>query len=260
MKQTMTTTSKETWAYLRISTEGQEEGNGLDVQRQHIAAYAAATGVSVDRWLCDVQSGAKEEREGLGELREGVATGTVGTVLVYRLDRLARDAYLAEGLYRELSAKATITSVTESIGDGITGTLMRQIIQAFAEYERAVIAARLKGGRKSAARNRGTFSGGPGVLGYRPVGSKTDPGKGTLSPIAEEAEAVRLIFAMREQGKTLQAIADALNDAGYLTVRGNSFTTVQVHRVLNREAFYRSETVLVRSHGSTIAAHEPILE
>lgn len=246
-------------AYLRVSTDRQEEGNGLDVQRQHIAAYVAANGLTVDRWLQDVDSGAKEDREGLTELRELVAGGCVAQVLVYRIDRLARDSFLAEGLHREFSKTAKVVSVSESFGEGFTGNLMRQIIQAFAEYERAVIASRLKSGRRASAKKNGTFSGGFGVMGYRPSGSRTEPGKGNLVMVEEEAQAVRLVFELREQGRTLQQIADELNSLGCRTMKGKAFTPTQVHRILDREAFYRGQAVLARSYESEVGAHKAVL-
>lgn len=249
----------EVWAYLRVSTDGQELGTGLDVQRQHIAAYAAAQGLTVDRYVQDVESGAKENRPALGELREAVASGNVRAVLVYRLDRFARDLLLAEALHRELSARCTVTSVSEAFGEGFTGNLMRQIVAAFAEYERAVIATRLKGGRKESARQKGTFSGGPGVLGYRPVGSKANPGKGELKVVEGEAEAVRAVFELRGEGLTLQAVADALNARGHRTVKGAAFGPVQVSRILARESFYRGQGVLVRAYESGAGAHVAIL-
>ena len=229
-------------------------------RRQHIAAWSAANGVSVDRYVQDVESGAKSQRAGLDELRAAVGAGRVGRVLVYRLDRLARDLFLAEGLHRELSAHCAVVSVSEAFGEGFTGNLMRQIVAAFAEYERAVIATRLKGGRKETARKNGTFSGGPGVMGYRPVGSKENPGKGQLQVIEGEAAAVRQVFELRAEGLTLQAIADTVNGNGFLTVKGAKFGPVQVSRILNREAFYRGAGVLVRGYDAANGAHVPILE
>lgn len=118
--------------YLRVSTAGQEDGNGLDVQRQHILAYAAVEGIQIDQWFQDVESGAKEDRTGLADLREAVRAGQVGRVLVYRMDCLAREAHLAEQLYRELFGKARVVS-PESLGEGFTGDLMPRILGAFAD-------------------------------------------------------------------------------------------------------------------------------
>jgi DNA invertase Pin-like site-specific DNA recombinase len=246
--------------YLRVSTDGQEDGNGLDVQRQHIVAYAAVQGIQIDQWFQDVESGAKEDRPGLAALREAVRAGKVGRVLVYRMDRLAREALLAEQLYRKLSPKARVVSVSESLGEGFTGDLMRRILAAFADYERAVIATRTKTGRRESVRKNGTFAGGHGVLGYRPEGQRGNPGKGTLRLIEQEAEAIRLIFAMRDQGTTLQKIAGELNAQGFRTKAGVEFSHVQVLRVLNREAFYRGQGVITRSvEGGALGAHSAII-
>ena len=246
--------------YLRISTDGQEDGNGLDVQRQHIVAYAAVQGIQIDQWFQDVESGAKEDRPGLAAMREAVSAGKVGRVLVYRMDRLAREALLAEQLYRELSSKARVVSVSESLGEGFTGDLMRRILAAFADYERAVIATRTKTGRRESVRKNGTFAGGHGVLGYRPEGQRGNPGKGALKVIEREAEAVRLIFTLRDQGITLQKIAGELNVQGFRTKAGAEFSHVQVLRVLNREAFYRGQDVITRSvEGGASGAHSAIL-
>jgi len=258
-KGTGITQGGEVWAYLRISTDGQEAGNGLDVQRQHIAAWAAANGVTVDRYVQDIESGAKSERAGLDELRAATSAGRVSRVLVYRLDRLARDVVLSESLYRELSARSAVVSVSESFGEGFTGALMRQIIAAFAEYERAVIAGRLKGGRRESARNKGTFSGGPGVLGYRPVGSRVNRGYGALEVVDREADAVRTAFELRGQGLTLQAVADELNAQGFQTKQGARFAPVHISRILARESFYSSTGVLARSYDATSGAHTAIL-
>lgn len=249
----------EIWAYVRVSTDGQESGTGLDVQRQHIAAFAAANGLAVTRWVQDVESGAKSVRPGLDELRAAVQTGRVGKVLVYRLDRLARDLLLAEQLHRELSVLCAVVSVSEAFGEGFTGNLMRQIVAAFAEYERAVIATRLKGGRRERARQNGTYSGGGGVLGYRPAGTKKNPGKGALVMVDAEAGAIRDCFRLRSEGLSLRLIAEELNRKGFRTLKGSQFGPVQVSRVLARESFYAGAGVLVCSYECGKGAHDPIL-
>ena len=133
-------------------------------------------------------------------------------------------------------------------------------LAAFAEYERAVIATRTKTGRRESVRKNGNFAGGHGVLGYRPEGQRGNPGKGALKVIEREAEAVRLIFAMRDQGITLQKIAGELNAQGFRTKAGAEFSHVQVSRVLNRETFYRGQGVITRSvEGGVLGAHLPVL-
>lgn len=249
-----------TAGYLRVSTDSQEDGYGLDVQRQHVVAYAAVQGMHVDEWFQDVESGAKEERPGLAALREAVRAGKVDRVLVYRLDRLAREALLAEQLYRELSGKARVVSVSETLAEGFTGDLMRRILAAFADYERAVIATRTKTGRRESVKKNGTYAGGQGVLGYRPVGRKGSPGQGALAVVEQEAEAVREIFRLREMGLSLKQIAACLNEMGLRTHSGAEFGHVQVLRVLRRRDFYEGRRVITRSIPDAGAAHMPIVQ
>ena len=72
-----------------------------------------------------MELGAKEDQPVLVAVREAVRAGKVGRGLVYRMDRLASEALLAEQLYRELSSRARVVSVSESLGEGFTGDLMR---------------------------------------------------------------------------------------------------------------------------------------
>ena len=96
--------------------------------------------------------------------------------------------------------------------------------------------------------------------GIVPEGQRGNPGKGALKVIEREAEAVQLIYTLRDQGITLQKIAGELNAQGFRTKAGAEFSHVQVLRVLNREAFYRGQGVLTRSiEGVELGAHCPTL-
>lgn len=246
-KETPTVSPRTVVAYVRVSTDQQEEdGHGLDVQRQTIAAYAAANKAIVGEWIEDVISGAKDERPGLDRIRRMAAEGTLEAMLVYKLDRLARDTRIALNVEHELRlAGAKVVSVSEFLGEGPMGDMMRTILFAFATFERSQIAARTKAGRRTAVQKKGTFAGGRGVYGYRPVGKRGDPGGGQLEIDPKEAEAVRYVFD--QHGKSYQRVADELNAQGYRTFEGSAFTRTHVYRILQRELFYRGTGVLTRS-------------
>jgi DNA invertase Pin-like site-specific DNA recombinase len=136
---------------------------------------------------------------------------------------------------------------------------MRQILQSFAQYERAVIALRTKTGRRSAVEKQGTYSGGRGCMGYRPVGKRGQGGKGALQVVEAEAEAVRMVFDAKRSGLSLRKIAAKLTAAGYTTFAGCQFDAKAVKRILDREDFYRG-SVLTRSSVDAVGgAHVPIL-
>lgn len=252
-------------AYVRVSTEGQAEETGLESQRHAIIAYAAANRIEIDLWLQDVDSGAKEHRRGLVELRERAAAGGVSQLLVYRMDRLARDVLLGETLIRELQrAGVRVVSVNEAmLDDSLMGQLMRSILMAFAQYERSVIALRTKAARRLKVSELGSYHGGGVPYGYRPAGTKRDPGHGELVVDEQAAEAVRLAFDLREQGRTMAEIAESLNREGYRTAKGAVFGPTQVMRILRRREVYAglaTTTPSIELQDGVKPRHTPILE
>jgi site-specific DNA recombinase len=255
-----------TLAYIRISTEGQEDGTGLDVQQKQIIAYAAASGITVDGWHQDIESGAKAIRPGLDALRAAIATGNVGTVLVYRLDRIARDVLIAETLYREWSAAGVkVISVSEAmLDDSLSGRLLRTILAAFSEYERSVIALRTSSGRKHRVATQGTFHGGGVPYGYRAVGNRRSPGHGVLQVDERQAAAVRMAFRLYDGTQLkLAEIAEQLNASGHRTAQGAKFGAKQVQRIIQRRKTYQGlapTTPSLALNAGVMPMHPPILE
>jgi DNA invertase Pin-like site-specific DNA recombinase len=90
-------------AYLRVSTNGQaEEGQGLDVQRDTIKRWAQANGHRIVKTLTDPAVSGASELEGRPSLLEAMALlreRTAKGIVVYRLDRLARDLVGPRGSY-----------------------------------------------------------------------------------------------------------------------------------------------------------------
>lgn len=244
-----------TVAYLRVSTLQQEQdGFGLKVQQQTIISYAAANAVKIDNWYQDVISGAEPERPAMDRLRDDVAAGKVGTVLIYRMDRIARSLELSEKLYKELSRKARIVSVTEHLPEGIAGNLMRQILACFAEYERATIMARTQAGRRTKTIKTGAFYGTP-PYGY--VFDRRSPGN--LGIVPQEAALVRYVFDLNGKGLSSLKIAEVLAAGGWKSRTGGNFSPKVVRDILRRRAFYAGHAVCHRSMKADVVPHEPIL-
>ena len=86
-------------------------------------------------------------------------------------------------------------------------------------------------GREAKVRSGGYAGGKP------PLGYKAD--NGNLVIVPEEAEIVRLVFKLREEGYTLKKIAAALNEQGYRTKKGGEFLHSAVQTILNNEETYR---------------------
>ena len=220
--------------YVRVSTAEQLDGFGLDIQRGKIKDWAKAHDASLVAILADEGlSGGNglDTRLGLAQALARIEGGEASALVVYRYDRLARDLYLQEMIHARLETiGATVVSVTEpaATSDDATRTLMRQILGAVSQYERALIRGRMLSG-KVAKKAAGGYVGGKPPYGYRAVG-------GELVPDERESELVALVHKLRSEGASYRAIGTSLADAGYTTRRGTRFNPAQVRSIVERSS------------------------
>src|SRR6185437_14911957 len=130
------------FAYLRVSGMGQVDGDGFTRQMEAINRYASPHGLSViDSFRDEGVSGTKdlENRPALQNLLLAIDSGEVRTVLIERLDRLARDLMIQETILGDMRKRGiTVISVIEPdlCSDDPSRKLMRQIFGAIAEYDK----------------------------------------------------------------------------------------------------------------------------
>ncbi|GAJ14878.1 unnamed protein product, partial [marine sediment metagenome] len=134
-------------AYLRVSTAAQAGGKrfGLAAQRAAILAYAKAQGYRVVASYSDKGfSGATLARPGLQELLSAEASN-FSVILVAKMDRIARDLMAQLWLEKEcLRCGHELVSAGEPFrGQDPASVLFRQIIGAFAQFEKARISERM---------------------------------------------------------------------------------------------------------------------
>jgi len=220
--------------YVRVSGRLQvEEGLGLEVQEEAIRSWC----LTHDHELVAIQrdegiSGAKETvaRPGLGAALLAVEEGQAEALVVYRLDRLARQLLIQETVISMLGkAGRSVLSVQEAdIDDGDpTRVLLRQVLGAISQYERAVIAARMAAGRAAKAARGGYAGFGSPAFGQRSIDKKL---------VADEAEqaAVTRILELRDEGLSLREIIARLDAEGIPAKRGGGWSPSTVSRVLAR--------------------------
>lgn len=224
--------------YVRVSTDRQaEEGLGLDVQRQAIRKWAGANGHRVSPWCADEGisgSNGLETRMGLHDALAAVRERKAAGVVVYRLDRLARDLVLQEQLLAEVRRLGGELFSTSSAEAGYLGDdpddpsrrLIRQVLGAVNEYERAMIALRLRAGRRRKAELGGFAYGSP------PLGWRAQDGE--LVADEGEQEVLERIAEMHQDGFSLRAIADALTLEGYRPKRSDRWHPESLRRVVAR--------------------------
>jgi len=226
--------------YLRVSTDNQAtNGTGLDGQLAECRKWAKAHGHTVVS-VCREEgvSGAKDldARPALAEAFCTVRLAQARGIVVYRLDRLARDVILQETLLREIrNSGGELFSASESengyLGDDDADPsrkMIRQILGSVAEYERAMIRLRTYSARKRKADAGGYAHGRPGY-GYKSAG-------GTLVADSGELRTVSRIRDLSAQGLSTRKIAAVLDAEGVPTKQGKPWQPKTISNILNRQA------------------------
>lgn len=224
--------------YVRVSTERQvEEGLGLKVQEQAIRRYCKENGLRLAGLFSDEGiSGAKEldARPGLLDALGALKDGSAAAIVVYRLDRLARDLILQEQLLAEVRrSDADVFSCSPAEAAYLTDDpddpsrkLIRQVLGAVSEYERSMIALRLRSGRRRKA-EQGGFAYGSPRYGFTALNRE-------LVPDSDEAGAVALARKLRADGGSYRDICRALTDAGHKPKRSEVWHPQVVARICAR--------------------------
>jgi DNA invertase Pin-like site-specific DNA recombinase len=213
------------FAYLRVSGRGQIEGDGFTRQLTAIKAYASAHDIRIVKVFREEGVGGAtdlENRPALMELLEALAADGVKTVLIEKLDRLARDLMVQETIIGDLQKRGfQLISVAEPdlLQTDPTRVLMRQIFGAIAQYEKAMIVAKLRGARERQKARTGVCEG------RKPFGFYEGE-EGTLNRMRE----------LRADGLGFDRLAAQLNTEGIKTRTGGSWHGLVVNRILTRDA------------------------
>jgi DNA invertase Pin-like site-specific DNA recombinase len=144
-------------------------------------------------------------------------------------DRIARDVVIAatvEQLARDAGAKV-VTADGVSVEDTPEAALMRTLMDAFAQYERALIRARTKAALR-VKRARGERFSRRAPLGFRLEG-------GLVLEDTDERAILERVRAMRSKGVSLARVASTLNAEG-VTCRGGRWHVTSLARALRRAA------------------------
>jgi site-specific DNA recombinase len=246
--------------YVRVSTLDQVEyGRGLEIQKEAISEYCKKNGLTLDKFYEEHGvSGGLDKRPALAELQSDVSSGLIDTVIITRLDRLARNLLVQESILGDFQEKgASVISIDEPdiLSIDPSRILLRQMKGAINQYEKAMIVIRMTSGRTKKAKDGG-YAGGAPSLGYI---TKRETGKSPsyLSINSEEASTVELIYDLRNQGKTLKEIADYLNENNYRTKRNRTWYGSTVKYILENKLYKGFVDY------STIQAegiHEPLID
>lgn len=136
------------YGYARVSTKGQaKDGNSLEAQE---IALCSAGAIEI---YADAFTGTKANRPELDKLLAVMQSGD--TMVVTKLDRIARSATQGIALIQSLLDRGIVVHVLNMglMDNTPTGKLIRNIMLAFAEFERDMIVERTQEGKAIAKQN-----------------------------------------------------------------------------------------------------------
>src|SRR6266540_7436066 len=144
--------------YVRVSTDRQQHAQTIEQQVTQLRAWVAAR----DGWTVreehifrdDGRSGARLDRPGLDALRDHAARAAFDVVVVCAPDRLARKFVHQMVVLEELQRRGVpVVFIDRPLTDDPHEQLVTQIRGAVAEYERTLIADRMRRGRQARLRS-----------------------------------------------------------------------------------------------------------
>jgi DNA invertase Pin-like site-specific DNA recombinase len=225
--------------YRRVSTAGQIDRYGLPAQETDLRAYARTSKHQLVRIETD---GAKpgslppDERPGLLAALKAIERGEAdGLLIPGDLDRLARELIVQEAILSRVWKSGGAVHATargEILADDPDDpmrTAIRQFMGVVAQLDRALVAKRMRNGRKAKAATGGYAGYGSPAFGKRSV-------DGELVADEREAAVTARMCELRAEGKSYRQIATALNAEGLTSKRGGAWHPQTVVRVLERLA------------------------
>lgn len=215
-------------AYLRTSSATNVGGDSDARQREAIANYAARSGIQIEAEFYDAAvSGTDpvDQRDGFTALLAYAKEHAISTVLVETANRFARDLIVQETGHALLKQQGIALIAADDpdafTADTPTAKLVRQIMGAVAEFDKAMTVAKLRGARDRAS----------AATGHRIEGRK---GYDQTKPeLVREAKRLARKSPKSGKARSLREIAAELATLGFVTARGTTFSAGQVRRLLD---------------------------
>lgn len=209
-------------AYMRVSTKKQvDEGFGLDLQKNDIIEYAQKTDMVISKWYVDegITGMSMDAREQLQEMISDINILNITDIIVFKVDRLARDGIDALWMIGKLFKPkgVTVHSVHDfSKYETPMDKFQTSIMSAVAEYDHDMIVLKMRAGMLERVK-QGFWMGG----GNLPFAYSYNPKTNILEQIPEKAKMVKQAAQLYMQGYSDAKVAEIVglkNDSVTRTV------------------------------------------
>jgi DNA invertase Pin-like site-specific DNA recombinase len=216
-------------AYLRTSSAANvgEDKDSAKRQREAIHSYASPAGYAVVAEFYDAAvSGADsvDARQGFGDMLKRIAGNGVRTIIVETANRFARDLIVQETGWRFLQ-RLGITLIAADSPDSFldstpTAVLIRQVLGAVSQFEKAALVAKLRAARERKAKLTG-----------QKVGGRKSVAESNPETLALARKLAR--YPVNHRRRSLRDVAAQLEAAGHVTSKGTRYTGMAVSRMVS---------------------------
>lgn len=216
--------------YARFSSDKQRS-ESIEDQIAACEDYAKAHGLKVVATYADyAKSGTREDRPQFQLMVAESGEGMWSTLLVYKLDRFARDRFAAAVYRRRLEENGVaLVSAMESIPDTPEGSILESVIEGFNEYYSRNLGQNVSRGMNGNARR--CMANGVAVYGYD-VG---EDGRYVINE--EEAANVKALFNFAATRATRKEMLEWMDERGIRNSRGNKYNYNSLRLLLSCEKY-----------------------
>ena len=200
-----------------------EDKDSVVRQRKAIQAYANKAGYTIVAWFDDpavAGADAIDIRPGFAGALEQIAGNGVRTIIVETANRFARDLIVQETGFRRLQADGMTLIAADKpdsfVDDTPTAVLVRQILGAVAQFDKAMTVAKLRGARERKRRKTG------GKVEGRKTYAEKNP---VMVDLARKLGEQRPRLSLRQ-------ISAELAVSGYTTPKGSNYSASAVQSML----------------------------
>ena len=237
--------------YARVSSMQQAHDQTIEQQLERLRAHCQpqrSAAPEIEIFRDEGYSGATLRRPGLDRLRDQVSNGRFDQILITAPDRLARKYVHQMLLLEEFEGHGCqVDFVERPMSQDPNDQLLLQIRGAVAEYERTLIAERMRRGRLARLRDGMLLPWTYTPYGYRVSPDRPrDPRGVTTDPV--EAAVVAELFALyREPGTSLTQLARHLDAHGVPTPSGTPRWSCPTIRGILRNPTYTGQVYAQRT-------------
>ena len=234
-------------AYIRVSTSEQaEKGYSLDSQRMLLRDYANGHDLRIIEEIVERESAYKTGRPEFGRLVTKLASGEANAVLVYKLDRLARNLHDYSQVSQVVGAE--IISATEALPSGASGKLVGGVQASVAEYYSALLSERTKLGMETKAK-KGIYPT------YAPIGYVNKNRNISIDPV--NGPMVRDLFVRyAKTDDSLDDLSDWTKTRGIRSRYGHYMSKGVIHTILQNPVYIGQFRWRGKLYDGT---HEPLI-